>query len=298
MRPQSIQRVAAPLWALAQRFMFLFLLLAAGTVLLIGKADPQFFDRARIVVTDAFAPVLNAVSRPIATGAALYEEAGSLLRLRADNAVLRATNERLLRWQAAARALETENAGLRDLLRFVPDRPVTYISARVIADSGGSFVQTMLVNAGLRDGVRNNLPVMIGDGLIGRIVGTGERVSRILLINDLNSRIPVVIGPGRERAVLAGDNTNHPKVIYLAANIQVTTGARIVTSGQGGVFPPGLPVGFVAGTDAGGVSVETFVQTDRLDYVRILDFGLAGVLDGDISQAGVLDGGKRRASAE
>jgi rod shape-determining protein MreC len=278
--------VAAPLWALTQRFIFLFLLLAAGTVLLIGKADPQIFDRARIVVTDAFAPVLDAVSRPIATGTALYEEAEYLLRLRAENTALRATNARLLRWQAAARALATENAQLRDLLRFVPDPPVKYIAARIITDSGGTFVRTMLVNAGRRDGVRRDLPVVIGDGLIGRIVETGERVSRILLINDLNSRIPVTIGPDRERAVLAGDNTNQPKAIYLAANARVTTGVRIVTSGQGGVFPPGLPVGIVASTGADGVRVETFVQTDRLDYVRILDFGLAGVLDGDRRQAG------------
>ncbi len=261
--------------------MFLFLLLAAGTVLLVGKADPQFFDRARIVVTDAFAPVLDAVSRPIATGTALYEEAEYLLRLRAENTALRATNARLLQWQAAARALEAENTQLRDLLRFVPDQPVKYISARVIADSGGSFVRTMLVNAGRRDGVRKALPVVIGDGLIGRIVETGERVSRILLINDLNSRIPVTIGPNRHRAVLAGDNSSQPKAIYLAANIRLQRGARIVTSGQGGVFPPGLPVGIVASTGASGVRVETFVRTDRLDYVRILDFGLAGVLDGD-----------------
>ncbi len=273
--------MAAPLWALAHRFMFLFMLLAAGTVLLIGKADPQFFDRARIAVTDAFAPVLDAVSRPLATGTALLEEARFLLRLRAENADLRIKNARLLRWQAAARALAVENGQLRDLLRFIPDQPVKYISARVIADSGGSFVRTMLVNAGRRDGVRKNLPVAIGDGLIGRIVETGERVSRILLINDLNSRIPVTIGPEQERAVLAGDNTSQPKAIYLAANIQIKPGARIVTSGQGGVFPRGLPVGVVASTGAGGLRVETFVRTDRLDYVQILDFGLVGVLDGD-----------------
>ena len=280
MRPESIQRVAAPVWALAQRFMFSFLLLAAGTVLLIGKADPQLFERARNAVTDAFAPVLGAVSRPIATGTALYEEARLLLRLRAENSALRATNARLLRWQAAARTLAAENAQLRDLLRFVPDQPEKYISARVIADSGGSFVRTMLVNAGRRDGVAKDFPVVTGGGLIGRIVETGDRVSRILLVNDLNSRIPVVIGPDRERAVLAGDNTSRPKAIYLAATVQLKTGARIVTSGQGGVFPPGLPVGVVASIGMDGVRVETFVRTARLDYVRILDFGLTSILDG------------------
>ena len=127
-----------------------------------------------------------------------------------------------------------------------------------------------------------------GDGLIGRSVETGERAARILLINDLNSRIPGVIGPNRYRAVLAGDNTNRPTALYLAATVQLKTGARIVTSGQGGVFPPGLPVGIVASTGAGGVRVETFVRTDRLDYVRILDFGLVNILDGGQAGAAAL----------
>jgi rod shape-determining protein MreC len=274
--------------------MFLFLLIAAGAVLLVGKADPQFFERTRIAVTDAFAPVLDAVSRPIATGTALYDDARALFQLRAENTALRATNARLLRWQAAARALAAENTQLRDLLRFVPDPPVKYISARVIADSGGSFVRTMLVNAGQRDGVAKDFPVVIGDGLIGRIVEAGERVSRILLINDLNSRIPVVIGPDRNRAVLAGDNTSQPQAIYLAETVRLKIGARIVTSGQGGVFPPGLPVGIVASTGAGEIRVETFVRTDRLDYVRILDFGLTSVLDsGDAAGAAAHAGPSR-----
>ena len=92
----------------------------------------------------------------------------------------------------------------------------------------------------------------------------------------------------RERAVLAGDNTNRPTALYLAATVQLKTGARIVTSGQGGVFPPGLPVGIVASTGAGGVRVETFVRTDRLDYVRILDFGLVNILDGGQAGAAAL----------
>ena len=108
---------------------------------------------------------------------------------------------------------------------------------------------------------------------------TGERASRILLINDLNSRIPVSVGENRERAVLAGDNSSQPKIIYLPANANIPIGAHVVTSGQGGVFPPGLPVGIVAGTGANGRGVETFSPQSRLEYVGIMDLGLAGMLD-------------------
>lgn len=280
-RPESFQRVAAPLRAMAQRFAFLFLLIAAGGVLLLGKADPKIFDRTRMVVTDAFAPILDALSRPIATGAAIVDEVEYLLELREQNASLRAENARLIQWHMAARNLAAENKRLRELLHFVPDNASQFISARVIADSGGTFVRSMLVNAGRRDSVRIGLPVVVGEGLIGRVVETGERVSRVLLIDDLNSRIPVVVGPDRERAVLAGDNSLRPKLIYLAANAQVKEGARIVTSGQGGVFPPGIPVGAVSSIDVNGIRVETFVATSELEYVRIIDYALAGVLDSE-----------------
>jgi len=265
---------------MAQRFAFLFLLLAAGGVLLLGKADPQIFDRTRIVVTDAVAPVLDALSRPIATGAAVVDEVQYLVHLREQNAALRAENARLIQWHTAARNLSAENKQLRDLLQFVPEQASTFVSARVIADSGGTFVRSMLVNAGKRDGLREGLPVVVGEGLIGRLVDVGERASRILLIDDLNSRIPVVVGADRERAVLAGDNSRRPKLIYLAANAQVERGARIATSGQGGVFPPGIPVGVVSSIDASGIRAETFVTTAELEYVRIIDFGLTGILDG------------------
>lgn len=278
-RPEPFQRVAAPLRAMAQRFAFLFLLIAAGGVLLLGKADPRVFDRARMVVTDAFAPVLDALSRPIATGAAIVDQAGYLVDLREQNAALRAENSRLIQWHTAARNLAAENERLRGLLRFVPDNASQFISARVIADTGGTFVRSMLVNAGRRHGVRVGLPVVVGEGLIGRVVDIGQRSSRILLIDDLNSRIPVFVGPDRDRAVLAGDNSLQPKLIYLAANAQLRQGARIMTSGQGGVFPPGIPVGAVSSIGANGIRVETFVTTSELEYVRIIDYGLAGVLD-------------------
>jgi rod shape-determining protein MreC len=209
----------------------------------------------------------------------MVDDAKNLMNLHDENAVLRRDNARLMKWQAAARQLAAENARLRELLNFVPTPQAHFVSARVIADPGGSFVRTVLVNAGRRNGVRTGLPVVIGKGLIGRIVETGERVSRVLLINDLNSRIPIAVGPDRERAVLAGDNSSQPKVIYLPANANIQVGAQVVTSGQGGVFPPGLPIGVVSGTGPSGIRVETFVAPNRLEYVRIMDFGLAGVLD-------------------
>jgi len=278
-RSLSFQRVAAPLRALSQRFAFLFLLVAAGGMFLAAKIDPELFDRTRMAVTDVVAPFLDALSRPIASGAAIVDEVNYLVDLRGKNAVLRMENARLIQWHTVARNLAAENDRLRGLLRFVSDEHSQFVSARIIADSGGTFVRSILVNAGARDGVRASLPVVVGEGLIGRVVDTGERVSRVLLVDDLNSRIPVIVGPNRERAVLAGDNSLHPKLIYLSGNAQVVKGAHIATSGQGGVFPPGVPVGTVSSIDSNGIRVETFVEASALEYVRIIDYKLSNFLD-------------------
>jgi rod shape-determining protein MreC len=278
-RPGYVFRITAPLKSLAQRFAYLLLLGSAVGIMLAGKADPLIFERARMVVIDATAPVLDALSRPAATVADVATQIQDLARLQEENAVLRVENARLLEWQNAARTLMTENSQLRDLLKFVPDATAATVTARVIGDSDGTFIRSLLINAGERDGIRRGQAAMTGEGLLGRIAAVGNRSSRVLLIIDLNSRVPVVIETSRARAVLAGDNSERPKLIYLSANSEVKVGDRIVTSGHGGVFPPGLPVGVVSSIGGGGVRVEPFARPYRLEYVRLVDFGLGGVVD-------------------
>ena len=86
---------------------------------------------------------------------------------------------------------------------------------------------------------------MTGDGLVGRVAELGDHAARILLLTDLNSRVPVVIEETRERAILSGDNTERPALAYLPPDARVSSGQRVVTSGSGGVLPAGLPIGTV-----------------------------------------------------
>ncbi len=278
-RPGYVLRITAPLRSLAQRFMYLLLLGLAIGVMLVGRADPLVFERARMAVIDATAPVLDALSRPVATVADIAAEIGELARLRQENAALRAENARLLEWQNAARTLMAENARLRELLNFVPDPQASSVTARVIGGSDGTFIHSLLVNAGRRDGVRRGQAALTGAGLVGRVASVGERSARILLITDLNSRIPVIVESSRARAVLAGDNTERPRLIYLTANTGIRRGDRIVTSGHGGVFPPGLPVGVIASVGPGEVRIEPFAKHHKLEYLRLVDFGLDGVIE-------------------
>src|SRR5437868_5819226 len=155
-------------------------------------------------------------------------------------------NQRLLQWQQVALKLTTENRQLQGLLKVVPDRAVSYVTARVIANSGGAYVRTVMINAGSQAGLARGQAVITGDGLVGRLTEVGSRAARVLLITDLNSRIPVKIEGSNTGAVLAGDNSERPRLLYVGSPGALKIGDRVVTSGEGGVFPPDLPVGMVS----------------------------------------------------
>lgn len=294
-RPENILRMTAPLRGFAHRFAYVFLLAAALGILLLGRADPLVFQRARTTITDITAPVLDALSRPAITVSHIIAEARELARLREENDILRAENERLLKWQNAARTLLAENRSLRDLLGFAPDKDASSVTARVIGDSGGAFVRSVLVNAGAREGVTKGNAALSGNGLLGRVAEVGERSARILLISDLNSRIPVVVERSRSRAILAGDNSLTPRLLYLPPTTDIQIGDRIVTSGHGGVFPVGLPVGVVNAIGEGGVRIMPYADASNIEYVRLMDFGLDGILN-DATDEAMAAGDVRRKS--
>jgi rod shape-determining protein MreC len=273
-----------PISGLAHRFAYASLVAAAIALMVLGKIDVLMMDGFRARVTDAVAPVLDALSRPAATVSRAMDRVRDLTRLQVENVRLRQNQTRLVQWQAAARNLEAENKILRDLLNFKSRPEPSFITARVIADTGGAFAHSLILNAGARDGVRKGQAAVTGYGLVGRIAGVGARSARILLITDLNSRIPVVVGENPTRAILAGDNSDRPKLLHLPSGETVAVGDRVVTSGHGGALPPGLAVGIVTQVNENGIRVRPFARRSRLEYVRLLDFGLDGILKGPPSK--------------
>jgi rod shape-determining protein MreC len=131
-------------------------------------------------------------------------------------------------------------------------------------------VKTLLVNAGQREGVKKGQAVVTGDGLAGRIVEIGSKSARVLLLTDLNSRVPVIVETSRYRGILAGDNTDRPRLIFLPANAKTSNGQRVVTSGHGGVFPPGLPIGTISAVGDGDIRIQPFADWERVEYLSVL----------------------------
>jgi rod shape-determining protein MreC len=271
----------ATLRLLAQRFAFLTLVLASFALMLLGKADTVVVERLRVLIDDGISPVLQVLSRPASAVASVVNAVHDLAALRAENVRLAEENARLMHWQTVARELDNENKALRGQLNYAPDPDSAFISARVIGDTGGAFVHSMLISAGGREGVRKGQAVIAGEALVGRVAEVGDRSARILLLTDINSHIPVVIEGTRAKAILSGDNSDRPRLTYLSPNSNAAVGNRIVTSGHGGAFPPGMPVGVIASIQDGIVRVEPFVHRYQLEYVTVVDYGLPGVLPSD-----------------
>jgi len=268
----GFSRVAVPVKALLDRFGLLILALLSVTLMIVGKVEPQAANQIRVVVLSISAPMLDALSRPVESINLLVQEGAGFLALREQNRQLLEAVERGKRWELSARQLEQENAQLRALLNFKMEPRPAFVSARVIGDSGSAYVRTLLVNSGANDGVAQGQAAVTGDGLVGRVVEVGRRAARILLITDLNSRVPVIIENTRQPAMLAGDNGPTATLVFLPRDTVVEVGARIVTSGHGSVLPPGLPVGVVTSVVGALVRVRPIADLGSVEYVKLVDW--------------------------
>ena len=277
-RSNAIIRIATPLKNLVQRFMYLGLVFAAFGLMLLGKFETVSIDKMRLEITEAIAPILEAFSQPAATVSAYIQNIQDLSNIRSENERLKQDNIGLLQWQTVARKLQADNTALRQLLSVVKDNDKKYITARVIAGSGGVLSNMLIINAGKNDGVYKGQIVVDARGVIGRVSHVSNRSSRVQLLTDINSRVPVLIENNRTRAILTGKNTNLANLIHLPQGAKIWPGDRIITSGHGGAFPSGLPIGVVASLRDDGIDVKFFTDFSTLEYVRIVDFGLNNLM--------------------
>ena len=203
--------------------------------------------------------------------------ATDLWDIRAENARLRDENERLRRWQSIALALDAENQRLKANLHWIPDPAPSYVTARVVADAGGVYAKAVLLSVGPNHGVRKGEIALDERGLVGRVTEVGARTARVLLITDLNSRIPVILENSRAHAILVGTNGARPRLTYWPEGAMPQEGERVVTSAEASAFPANLPVGTVHFSTANVPEVAPAAMLDRLEVVRIFDYGLGGI---------------------
>ncbi len=254
------------------------LIAAAFGMMLLGKADALLAERARMALADALAPIYGALSEPLGAVRAGVDSVRQVFTLYEENARLREQNDRLMRWQSVALALDAENATLKSSLHWIPDPAPSYITARVVADAGGVYARAVLLSVGPNHTVAKGQIALDDRGLAGRVTELGSRSARVLLITDMNSRIPVILEGTRARAMLIGTNGARPRLMYWGEAQPPAEGERVVTSAEANAFPAGLPVGVVHYSASHVPEVEPLARLDRLEVVRIFDYGLRGVV--------------------
>ena len=277
--------VTLPSRAFGERFSSVILSLAAVALLVTSRVDPTLAERVRTETADFVAPLLIVVQQPLASLQETVGKTRGILYLAAENARLRAENETLQRWQSTALALEAQNRVMRGLVKLGPAAPPILRTEPIIAEPGGLYVRSVLVGGGAHDGLGKGQAAMAGAGLAGRITEIGAWSARVLLITDLNSRIPVILEGTRTHAILAGDNSRNPYLMYLPKAAAISPGDRLVTAGHDGVFPTGLPVGRVASIENGEIRVEPIADLDRLEYLEVVDSVAQSALTPEIAPA-------------
>jgi rod shape-determining protein MreC len=217
-------------------------------------------------------PVGQAVSAPGRWTGQAAEYVRDYFGAVSENRRLLAENAELRQWKATAIALQDTNARYKALLGFRTNPPIPMASAHVILDSRGPFADTRLADAGREKGVVIGNPVMNERGLVGRVIGVTSGASRVLLLTDVASRTPILIDRTDARAIMTGDASATPKLEYLRGADPIKNGDRVLTSGDGGMIPRGLPVGTaVKGLD-GAWRVRLDADESSIDFVRILLF--------------------------
>jgi rod shape-determining protein MreC len=243
---------------------------AALVLFVLWRVDNPRVERLRMSLADALSPSLGAVSTPVTRLAAFVEDWRSYSDVYLQNRELRREIERLRAWRDAAQGLERENAQLRALNNVSLAPRMAYTTGEVVADTGGPFGYSVLVNVGARDGVEDGAAAIDGSGLVGRVVGVGDEVARLLLLTDFDSRVPVKILPSGRRAILTGDGSPAPRLSFVAEPEALEIGQTLVTSGDDGVFPPDLNVGVVAAVDGRAARARLAADYQRLEFVRVL----------------------------
>lgn len=254
------------------------LIVASLALMLLGRATPLVPERARVSLSDALAPIYAMVDAPLLAVRDGAQSVRDVFSLRGDNDRLRLENGRLRHWYDVAMALDAENASLKASLHWVPDPKLSYVTARVVADAGGVYARSVLLSVGPNSDIRKGQIALDANGLAGRVTEVGVRSARVLLITDLNSRIPVLLEKTRARAILVGGNAPNPRLLYLQDGVHAEEGERVVTSAEANAFPSGLLIGTVHYSASGQLEVTPAANLNRLEMVRIFDYGLDGIV--------------------
>ena len=258
------------MWRTIRRIVFSLVAVFMFGLFLLWRIDNPRVENIRMAIVDKFVPSFDWTVTPVTSVTRMVDDVRSYDELYEQNRELRRELQRMKGWREAALQLEERNARLMALnnVRLSPRQ--AFVTGEVLADSGSPFRQSALLNIGRVDGVTDGSSAVDGLGLVGRISGVAEQTSRIILLTDINSQVPSVVQPSGQKVLMSGDNTIAPPLEFIEDPENVRAGDRVVTSGDGGVYPSGLLVGQVAVGPDGRLRVRLAADYRRLEFIRVL----------------------------
>jgi len=181
---------------------------------------------------------------------------------------LKKENEELKNSISKSDFLELENSQLRILIDEQASSQSNLVSARVLIDKQSPYLNSFIINIGSNKDIKNGMAVLHGKNFIGRIIDVNFFSSRVLLVSDLNSRVPVIVEPTGVHSILNGDGKNLPILEYLPENHNLSDGRKVYTSGKAGIFSPGLQIGEVKIED-NLIKVNLYSDLSQITFVNI-----------------------------
>jgi rod shape-determining protein MreC len=238
------------------------------------SAEASVFKKAREAAIETASPVLAFLAGPIGWIEDRIGAVTDYFRVLEQNKALREENAALRQWEEEARSLRSVIAALEELEAYEAPPEAKPINAFVIGEANDAFVHSMIVNAGAKEGVIRGYAAVDERGMVGRIVDVSPNAARILLLNDVQSRIPVFVEGSYVEGILAGRSTARPSIAItkLANGDLIQPGQRVVTSGAGGILPRGLAVGVIADVNEKEATVTLAADYARSRMVRIINY--------------------------
>lgn len=242
--------------------------------LFFSRQDARSRQAAPDFASETISPISTLISGRIRSFESFVFNFKDRSRAFEENKVLRAELEQLRLQKSYLNEMKFKIARYEEILSVPTDMNFwqTRLVGRVVSENKGPFVRAMLINLGRKQGVQVGNPVISVDGLIGHVIAVGEGSSRILLLGDLNSRIPVMSAETRARAILAGDNSDMPNLIHVGTPQDWSLGHEVMTSGDDGMLPQGLPVGYVFRDGDGRLRVKLQTEDTILDWVWVVPY--------------------------
>ncbi len=258
---------------LLKNFIVAGLFIIALLLILIHKIDLGLISGISKGIFYITSPLIHVVTLPAEGLSYSYKKASDIFNVYKENERLQQENDELFLLKDRLKALTAENLLLKDLLHHA-DLPQTQsYTARVIAENGSAFANSLILYLGKHAPyIKSGYAVVNSAGMIGRIDIVSGKYARVSLITDINSNIPVVSQKSRDRGILVGNNTQELKLIFTPLLAELHKDDILVTSGVGGGLPPDLPIARIYNTNADTITALPLFTPSQLEIVKIIAY--------------------------